>query len=181
MSNAKSPPATPPCGFAMLASQIIITEQYGARRINAGVRTLSPQGLARMLNQRDHNIEDRLNGRAAIRPAEARTIIKYTGDLRLAQWLLEDTPFLPARRPETLKIAEIPREPRPTPEAARVHASAADLAHEASNLLQAAILAVRDLTIDHADRQKLRAEVADVASALATLDQLLISDGGKSR
>jgi hypothetical protein len=171
LTDPKSKARTmPDCDFAQLASQIIITEQYGSRKLIDGLRTISPQGLARVLGRTPQIVEDRLNGKTAIRPIEARSIIAYTRDLRLAQWMLDGTPFLPALRPDLVNQPVALARAGLDNEAAQVHASAADLAHEASNLLQAAIHAVRDLTIDGADRKRLRKEIADVASALATLE-----------
>lgn len=162
-----------PCGFALLANRILVTETWGSRKRAADPRPFSPQTLADALSMPVSRVRDRLNGSSAIRPLEARLMIAHTGDVRLAHWLLEGTAYVPALRPDAIKPAKGTLARLPRSDDARIYTSAVDLAHEAASLLDEAIKASADLMLDARDRAKLKEELKGVETALATLNGVL--------
>ncbi len=167
------------CGFAALASRIVISETWGRRKQAGPERPFSPQTLAAAMGMPVSRVRDRLSGASAIRPLEARAMIAHTGDVRLAHWLLEGTDFTPALRPVVIAPARGVRTGLTLQDDARVFTSAVELAHQAHDLLAAAIGAAADLALDAADRAKLKEELKGVETALVTLQAMLDVPAGR--
>lgn len=164
------------CGFARIAHTILVDEQRVDKRKNS-VRMLSPAGLAGVLNLPSSTTYAMLSGSPNFSPSQARALIAYTGDARLPQWLLANTPFVAALRPETIPISAKAAASQPKREDARLHASAHTMMQEAYGLLMVVLEATEDRVIDDADRTNLRNELADLEVALATLRVVLDGAG----
>lgn len=170
MAGEKPAGGSEACGFADLAYRIVVREQTAQARKGAQ-RTLTTEVLAGHLDLPLSTTSALLGSatRSRFSPAQARAIMALTGDVRLPQWLLEGTPFVPALRPERIAVHPQVAANLPVRDDARLHASATTLMQEACNLLLAVIAAASDMRIDEADRATLRAEIADIDHALATL------------
>jgi hypothetical protein len=162
------------CGFARIAHTILVDEQRVDQRKTA-TRKLSPAKLAGVLGLPPSSTYALLAGSTAFDPAQARATLNFTGDMRLAHWLLEGSPFIPALRPETILVPARLAASLRKREDARLHACAHDMMREACDILLAVVEATGDRVVDDIERANLRAELADLESALATLR--LVVDG----
>lgn len=164
------------CGFARIAHTILVDEQRADKRKNP-VRKLSPAGLAGVLDLPSSTTYAMLSGSPNFSPSQARAVMAYTKDARLPQWLLADTPFVAALRPEAIALKTRANTTLPKREDARLHASAHTMMQEAYSLLMVVLEATEDRVIDDKDRANLRNELADLEVALATLRVVLDGAG----
>jgi hypothetical protein len=162
------------CGFARIAHTILVDEQRADQRKMAA-RKLSPARLAGVLELPLSSTYALLAGSQALNPTQARTTLTYTGDIRLAHWLLHDSPFVPALRPAAITIPPRLTASLPAREDARLHASAHAMMREAYSLLMGVLDATSDRVVDEVDRANLGSELSDLESAVATLR--LVVDG----
>ena len=155
------------CGLAQLARMILIDEQSPSKR--DGPKRLSVKGLAGILGLNDQQIYDKLRGRSAFRPAEARALLAYTEDARVARWLLEGSRFQPARRPESVQVPKVVSANVPNEAPAKLHTLTWSMVNEAYALLLAASIAATDSEISTDERDLLKTELADLDLAVASL------------
>jgi hypothetical protein len=164
------------CGFARIAHTILVDEQRVDKRKNSA-RKLLPAGLAGVLKLPSSTTYAMLSGGPNFSPSQARAVMAYTSDPRLPQWLLANTPFVAALRPEAIAISARAAASIPKREDARLQASAHTMMQEAYGLLMVVLEATEDRVIDDADRANLRNELADLEVALATLRVVLDGAG----
>jgi hypothetical protein len=167
------------CGFARIAHTILVDEQRVDQRKTA-TRKLSPSKLAGVLGLPLSSTYALLAGSPAMDPTQARATLAFAGDIRLAQWLLDRSPFVPALRPDTFTIPPRLAVSLPAQEDARIHASAHAMMQDACALLLAVVIATGDRVIDANERETLRTELSDLESALATL-RLVVDGAGLER
>ena len=162
------------CGLARLARSILIDEQSPSKR--EGPKRLSVKGFAGILGLNDQQIYDKLRGRSAFRPAEARALLAYTEDARVARWLMEGSRFQPARRPESVQVPTVVSANVPNETPAKLHTLTWSMVNEAYALLLAASVAATDSEISPTERALLKTELADLDLAVASL-RLVIEAG----
>ena len=135
-------------GFAELAHRVLVHE-----------RGWSLQEVAEKMGMKYHTLYARLRGRVSFTPEEVRALLRIVPDARLANYLLEGTPFIAVDR----FVGQ------GGPSDADVHRGATRSVLEASDVLRAVEIGLLDKKIDHQDRQKISAEISEAERALASL------------
>ena len=135
--------------FADLAHRILVHE-----------RGWSLQDVAEKMGMKYHTLYARLRGRVSFTPEEVRSLLAIVPDARLANFLLEGTPFIAVDR--------MMAQGSPGTEG-DVHRGATRSVLEASDVLRAVENSLQDAKIDHQDRARIVAEINDAERALAAL------------
>lgn len=133
--------------FAELAHRLLVHE-----------RGWSLQEVAERMGMKYHTLYARLRGRVSFTPEEIRSLLAIVPDARLANFLLEGTPFIAVDR-----MAAQPSSP------GDLHRSATRSVLEVSDVLRAVELGLADMKIDHQDKVRIAQELNDAERALAAL------------
>ena len=140
------------CGLAALLHSLYVTE-----------RNPSLKEMSRRIGFEYHTLYSRVIGRVVLRPEEIRLLIRESGDIRLAEWLLEDSPFMPVYRPDADIVDGQSEGVR------RLHRTATHAVIEAVELLREVELAIEDDKVDHNDLREIKEALTDAEQALGTL------------
>lgn len=135
-------------GFADLAHRVLVHE-----------RGWSLQEVAEKMGMKYHTLYARLRGRVSFTPEEVRALLRIVPDSRLANYLLDGTPYIAVDRFQG----------QVGPSDADVHRGATRSVLEASDVLRAVELGLQDKKIDHVDRQRIQQEIGEAERALASL------------
>lgn len=133
--------------FAELAHRLLVHE-----------RGWSLQEVAERMGMKYHTLYARLRGRVSFTPEEVRSLIAIVPDARLANFLLEDTPFI-----------AVDRTAAQPPGPGDLHRSATRSVLEVSDVLRAVEIGLADMKIDHQDKARIAQELNDAERALAAL------------
>lgn len=133
--------------FAELAHRILVHE-----------RGWSLQEVAEKMGMKYHTLYARLRGRVSFTPEEVRALLTIVPDARLANFLLESTPFIAVDRALVDSKSDTD-----------VHRGATKSVLEASDVLRAVEQGLIDQKIDHVDRARIVQEINEAERALAAL------------
>jgi hypothetical protein len=140
------------CGLAQLLNKIFIAEE------NPPLKE-----IAARIDMNYHTLYSRVDGTVAVRPQEVKHLLLATGDIRIAQWLLEGTPFMAVERPD----ADI--ESGKGEGIRRLHKSATGAVIEVVELMSEIEDAISDNKIDHIDLAEIEQALTDAEEALGSL------------
>lgn len=133
--------------FAELAHRILVHE-----------RGWSLQEVAEKMSMKYHTLYARLRGRVSFTPEEVRALLTIVPDARLANFLLESTPFIAVDRALVDSKSDTD-----------VHRGATKSVLEVSDVLRAVEAGLQDQKIDHVDRARIVQEINEAERALAAL------------
>lgn len=133
--------------FAELAHRILVHE-----------RGWSLQEVAEKMGMKYHTLYARLRGRVSFTPEEVRSLLTIVPDARLANFLLEGTPFIGVDRALVDGKSDTD-----------VHRGATKSVLEVSDVLRAVEAGLVDQKIDHVDRARIVQEINEAERALAAL------------
>jgi transcriptional regulator with XRE-family HTH domain len=133
--------------FAELAHRILVHE-----------RGWSLQEVAEKMGMKYHTLYARLRGRVSFTPEEVRALLMIVPDARLANFLLENTPFIAVDRALVDSKSDVD-----------VHRGATKSVLEVSDVLRAVEAGLVDQKIDHVDRARIVQEINEAERALAAL------------
>lgn len=136
--------------FADLAHRILVHE-----------RGWSLQEVAEKMGMKYHTLYARLRGRVSFTPEEVRGLLAIVPDARLANFLLDGTPFIAVDRMLAQGMDATGD--------ADVHRGATRSVLEVSDVLRAVELGLSDAKIDHQDRARIVSEINEAERALAAL------------
>lgn len=134
--------------FADLAHRILVHE-----------RGWSLQEVAEKMGMKYHTLYARLRGRVSFTPEEVRSLLAIVPEARLANFLLEGTPFIAVDRIATQAQGGD----------GDVHLSATRTVLETADVLRAVEISLLDKKIDHQDKLRISAEINEAERALAAL------------
>ena len=115
--------------------------------------------IAARIDMNYHTLYSRVDGTVAVRPEEVKRLILTTGDIRIAQWLLEGTPFMAVERPDT----DI--ESGKSEGIRRLHKSATGAVIEVVELMRE----IEDNKIDHINLAEIEEALTSAEEALGSL------------
>ncbi len=133
--------------FAELAHRILVHE-----------RGWSLQEVAEKMGMKYHTLYARLRGRVSFTPEEVRSLLTIVPDARLANFMLEGTPFIAVDRALVDSKSDID-----------VHRGTTRSVLEVSDVLRAVEAGLQDQKIDHVDRARIVQEINEAERALAAL------------
>lgn len=133
--------------FAELAHRILVHE-----------RGWSLQEVAEKMGMKYHTLYARLRGRVSFTPEEVRALLMIVPDARLANFLLDSTPFIAVDRALVDGKSDTD-----------VHRGATKSVLEVSDVLRAVEQGLVDQKIDHIDRARIVQEINEAERALAAL------------
>lgn len=136
--------------FAELAHRILVHE-----------RGWSLQEVAEKMGMKYHTLYARLRGRVSFTPEEVRGLLAIVPDARLANYLLDGTPFIAVDRMLAQGLD--------AGGDADVHRGATRSVLEVSDVLRAVEQGLSDARIDHQDRARIVSEINEAERALAAL------------
>ena len=129
-----------------------------AHRILVHDRGWSLQEVAEKMGMKYHTLYARLRGRVSFTPEEVRSLLTIVPDARLANFMLESTPFIAVDRALVDGKSDLD-----------VHRGATRSVLEASDVLRAVEAGLQDQKIDHVDRARIVQEINEAERALAAL------------
>ena len=136
--------------FADLAHRILVHE-----------RGWSLQEVAEKMGMKYHTLYARLRGRVSFTPEEVRGLLAIVPDARLANFLLDGTPFIAVDRMLAQGMDATGD--------GDVHRGATRSVLEVSDVLRAVEIGLSDSKIDHQDRARIVSEINEAERALAAL------------
>jgi len=124
--------------------------------------------VAERMGMQYATLHARLHRRVVFSPEEVRDLIAAAPDLRLVEFFLDKTPFIPVDR-------------RSLPAGSAVetlHLGATRSVLEVTDVLRAVEKGMSNARLDHRDRAKINKEIAEAEHALAALRQRLEAENG---
>ena len=137
--------------FALIVYQVLVVEKKQV------LKQLAPK-----LGLTYDTLYARINGRVPFSANEISTLIQEVPDLRLINYFLDNSPYLPVKRHDGA-----------TNHNDTVQRGATRSVLEASDVLREVERSLRDDHINHKDKAKIKKEISSAESALAGLRELL--------
>jgi len=137
-------------------------------RILVSEKVVSMKEAAADMDMNYDTLYARVHKRVRFGPEEVRQLIRVIKDPRLAEFVLEGTPFIAAER----SIHEDKPEDKPEDKAATnaaVHDSASVTTIEAAHILEEVMRSLSDHILDHGEKIRISEEITETERALATL------------